>query len=255
MYFFQFWRDLDLNLVLLHMIISWNPAIGPRQFGSWKALIQIIVFVFRWRRTNKKNYCVLTWQNSLRIRFKNPIIDGASVPFQKGVLEGLGLQVGVGKPLIFFPIYVLAQTASTYAASRHPVASVPATAKKDSEPDLMIFDWCRISKHGRNSRSIPSGGQICVLFCFHSVKWGILGIRMVHGFGPDWGDLGEDRLIGEESAEWPCTGDLGRTVNFRLWQLGHNRDFDLKLLFLHLAKFIWIRFFVWEIRLESNEVK
>ncbi len=32
---------------------------------------------------------------------------------------------------------------------------------------------------------------------FHCVKWGILGVRTVHGFESDWGDLEEDRLIGK----------------------------------------------------------
>jgi hypothetical protein len=57
---------------------------------------------------------------------------------------------------------------------------------------------------------------------FHCVKWGILGVRTVHGFGSDWGDLEEFRLIGESPQRGSAQETLGEPSNFKLWHLGHN---------------------------------
>ncbi len=58
--------------------------------------------------------------------------------------------------------------------------------------------------------------------CFHFVKWGILGIRMVYGFGPDWVD---GRSIA--CLEWVCKRgfaqeSLGEPSNFQVVASGHN---------------------------------
>jgi hypothetical protein len=74
-----------------------------------------------------------------KIRFKKPIIDGASVPFQKWLLEGSGSKDVVGKPFISFPL-CFSPAAPASSTSRRPIAPVPAAIKKIPEPDLMIFD-------------------------------------------------------------------------------------------------------------------
>ncbi len=63
--------------------------------------------------------------------------------------------------------------------------------------------------------------------CFHCVKRGILGVRMVHGFGSDWGDLEEDRLIGESPQRGFARETLGELSTFKLCHLGHNTKEDL----------------------------
>ena len=57
---------------------------------------------------------------------------------------------------------------------------------------------------------------------FQCVKRGILGVRTVHGFGSDWGDLEEDRLIGESQQRGYARETLGEPSTFKLWHLGHN---------------------------------
>ncbi len=64
---------------------------------------------------------------------------------------------------------------------------------------------------------------------FHCVKWGILGVRTVHGFGSDWGDLGEDRLIGESLQRGSAWETLGEPPTSELRHLGYNRYHQKKL--------------------------
>jgi hypothetical protein len=52
---------------------------------------------------------------------------------------------------------------------------------------------------------------------------GILGVRTVHGFGSDWGDLEEDRLIGESPQRGSAQDTLGVPSTLKLCHLGHNR--------------------------------
>ncbi len=55
---------------------------------------------------------------------------------------------------------------------------------------------------------------------FHCVKRGILGVRTVHGFGSDWGDLEEDRLIGGSPQRDSARETLGEPPTFKLWHQG-----------------------------------
>ncbi len=57
---------------------------------------------------------------------------------------------------------------------------------------------------------------------FHCVNRGILGERIVHGFGSDWGDLEEDRLIGESQQRGSARETFGEPSTFKLWHLGYN---------------------------------
>ncbi len=73
-----------------------------------------------------------------------------------------------------------------------------------------------------NKRLAPYPQEGKFVSCFHFVKRGILGIRMVHGFGPDWGDQEEDRSIGESLQRGSAQETLGEPSTFQLWHLGHN---------------------------------
>jgi hypothetical protein len=63
---------------------------------------------------------------------------------------------------------------------------------------------------------------------FHCVKRGILGVRTVHWFGSDWGDLEEDCLTWESLQRGFARETLGELPTSELRHLGHNRQLSIE---------------------------
>jgi hypothetical protein len=116
------------------------------------------------------------------------------------------MEVGVWSPFILFFLCFSSFRLSFIGVpmSQHPWFSA------HHQRSRVVFDCCCFCTKKYTLASYTQEGKSESYF--HCVKRGILGVRTDHGFGSDWDDLEEDRLIGEGF----CMGDLGRIVYFQV---------------------------------------
>ncbi len=170
---------------------------------------------------------VLTWLNSpwkivqkIDHRWRSPLVQKEEL--LRPVIEGW-----VGKTFHSPLLYFLVPSAPSFLGPQPPTAPTPVPAPINSDVDLMIFDWsCHFSLFV-NLFSTPNKGSqnLCVVFICQE---GHLGIGIVHGFWALMGWWKEHRLSGGGFAKGFCTGDLGRTVYFRVVAIGSQQSFYIK---------------------------